>query len=136
MSIFEAMEQERRIAALEAEVAALKGERDKYCNATEIWTRTAERRWQKLQAIRQILGTQGDPEAETAAVMDDKGRLAAELAALREDKVRLVEALERICTHSRDADCGDHCSNTCMYCQGRAAIDAATKEAPCPPPTT
>jgi hypothetical protein len=54
--------------------------------------------------------------------------LEAELAALREDKARLVEALERICTHSRDADCGDHCSNACMYCQGRAAIDAARKE--------
>lgn len=53
--------------------------------------------------------------------------LEAELAALREDKARLVEALERICTHSRDADCGDHCSNACMYCQGRAAIDAARK---------
>ena len=54
--------------------------------------------------------------------------LKAENATLREDKARLVEALERICTHSRDADCGDHCSNACMYCQGRAAIDAARKE--------
>ena len=54
--------------------------------------------------------------------------LEAEVAVLREDKARLVEALERICTHSRDADCGDHCSNACMYCQGRAAIDAARKE--------
>lgn len=55
--------------------------------------------------------------------------LRAENAALREDKARLVEALERICTHSRDADCGDHCSNACMYCQARAAIDATRKAA-------
>lgn len=32
--------------------------------------------------------------------------LRAENAALREDKARLVEALERICTHSRDAQGG------------------------------
>lgn len=40
----------------------------------------------------------------------------------------LLEALERICTNSRDADCGDHCSNTCMYCQARAAIRKARGE--------
>lgn len=36
----------------------------------------------------------------------------------------LAAALDRIVTHSRDADCGDHCSNFCMYCQGRAALAA------------
>ena len=36
----------------------------------------------------------------------------------------LGAALQRILDNSRDADCGDHCSNSCMYCQGRDVLRA------------
>lgn len=34
----------------------------------------------------------------------------------------LATALKRIITNCRDADCGDHCSNSCMFCQAREAL--------------
>lgn len=41
---------------------------------------------------------------------------------------RILGALQKIVTHSRDADCGDHCRANCMYCEARAAIAQATGE--------
>jgi hypothetical protein len=37
----------------------------------------------------------------------------------------LYDALDRIVHNCRDADCGDHCSNSCMFCQARSALDKA-----------
>ena len=34
----------------------------------------------------------------------------------------LIEALERFCV---TGNCGDHCTNSCMYCEARAALSAA-----------
>ena len=48
---------------------------------------------------------------------------------LQAQVAQLREALEKIITHSRDADCGDHCSNFCMYCQGRDALAATPADA-------
>lgn len=46
-------------------------------------------------------------------------------ASLSVENHSLRHALERILTNSRDADCGDHCSNACMYCQARDALKGA-----------
>ena len=41
----------------------------------------------------------------------------------------LYAALDRIVRNCRDADCGDHCSNSCMFCQARAALAKARADA-------
>lgn len=42
--------------------------------------------------------------------------------AIAESERELVEACVRLVNNSRDADCGDHCPNSCMWCQARAAL--------------
>lgn len=44
----------------------------------------------------------------------------------RDDAMR--SALERILINCRDADCGDHCSNSCMFCQAREALSMTNTE--------
>ena len=64
--------------------------------------------------------------------------LEAELAALREDKARLVEALEKaVDVYGKPGGPWNVPSEPGTWlAHARAAIAAATKEAPCPPPTT
>ena len=45
--------------------------------------------------------------------------------ALLKASPKLYSTLLRILQTSRDADCGDHCPNSCMYCAARDAIRKA-----------
>lgn len=66
-----------------------------------------------------------DHPANAAFIAHARADVPALIAALREAWERnrnITAAAERILRCSRDADCGDHCSNSCMYCQAREAI--------------
>lgn len=107
-------ELETRIAELEAELAWYKDESTCTCG----WC---------LQEVETAKFLEHEcPENPSIARREqlkaENSRLTNELAAAKEREAALAAALERIVTHSRDADCGDHCSNFCMYCQGRAAL--------------
>lgn len=41
----------------------------------------------------------------------------------------MYSALDYLLTHSRDADCGDHCRNSCMWCAARLVLASARGEA-------